>query len=528
MSGAGTVLALICVLAAPAAGAQTVTGVETRVTESPADQWAPSISGDLISYTDFRGQDTDIYCFDLSTGVEHPVTTAPGNQELSDVSEGLISYLDLDHRRILVFDPRAGTTLDVTAGASGTAIAPNLGQKIVAWADNRDGNLEIYARDLSTGEERRVTYSPAIDDLPAVDSGVIVWQRCTTPCDIWAYDWATGATRQITDTPDRDERQADIWHSRVVYEGLIGAERDICEFDLDSGKERRLALPADQGHPSISGDFVAFDDLTTGVYHIRLWHLPSDGVFAITGGRSGQYLNDIDGNRIVYTDDRGGQLDIYLFEFQFTAAPSLAADCEHLNGATPLLDATLAGDSCHESHFSLPFAAPQGPGLLCIDNGPGGAPKVFSGVVKLNAEGVVDPDDWWERPDWFGRGHGRLRSHLERRLHLEVANRLDVELRGRPGSTVRMRVFAAAPAPDRGCRHGHGERHRSGLEALAPASVVGEPAFESEEERAVQTSSGGALGGGGGCNQSGLVEAHVAALLALCALAHRARPRSRR
>ena len=82
MSGAGTVLALICVLAAPAAGAQTVTGVETRVTESPADQWAPSISGDLISYTDFRGQDTDIYYFDLSTGVEHPVTTAPGNQEL--------------------------------------------------------------------------------------------------------------------------------------------------------------------------------------------------------------------------------------------------------------------------------------------------------------------------------------------------------------------------------------------------------------------------------------------------------------
>ncbi len=516
MGGAGKALALIGLFAAPAAGAQTVTGIETRITTSLADQWAPSISGDLISYSDFRGQDTDIYYFDLSAGSEHLVTNAPGNQESPVTSEGLISYLDLDQRRVLVFDPGAGTTVDVTGGASGTAIAPGLGQKLVAWTDNRDGDLEIYARDLATGEERRVTNSPLIDDLPAVDSGVIVWQRCTTTCDIWAYDWATGATRQITQTPDRDERDAGIWHSRVVYEGLTGAERDVYAFDLDTGIERRLALPADQGHPSISGDFVAFDDLTTGVYHIKLWHLPSDGVFPITGGQSGQFLNDIDGNRVVYTDDRGGQLDIYLFEFQFTPGAGVATDCAHLNGALPLLDATLVGRGFRENRFSLPFAAPQGPGLLCIDNGPGGAPKVFSGVVKLNALEVIDPDDWWEPPDWFGRLHcsqdclGTLRLHLERRVQLLAIDRLDARLWGWPGSTVRVRVFAAARPPRGGCW------------------ATGKLFFESEEERAAETSGGGALGGGGGCSQSGLFEAHAAALLALWALAHRARPRSRR
>jgi len=69
-------------------------------------------------------------------------------------------------------------------------------------------------------------------------------------------------------------------------------------------------------NPKISGDFVAIEDLSEGDYHIVLWHVPTDSLFRVTTSPGAQFLNDIDGKRIVYTDDRNGQLDIYLFEFE--------------------------------------------------------------------------------------------------------------------------------------------------------------------------------------------------------------------
>ena len=155
---------------------------------------------------------------------------------------------------------------------------------------------------------------------PLSAATLIVWQRCAAggTCDIWAYDWATGVTTQITDTSATNERNPDVDGTTIVYQGDRTGDSDIYLYDLATGTEQHLALAGDQANPHVSGEFVSMDDLSGGIYHIRLWHYPTGAVFDVTGGTAGQYLNDIDGNRVVYTDDRNGDLEIYMVTFQVT------------------------------------------------------------------------------------------------------------------------------------------------------------------------------------------------------------------
>jgi beta propeller repeat protein len=312
-------------VASQAQAAGSLSGTETRVTTDPGDQYDPAISGNIVVFTDYRNADTDVYYVDLATGVEHSVIVAPGNQELTGVSGSRIVYTDYRTADVVLFDIATGTTTNLTradkdaAGRAFSSIDPAISGDLVAWQDSRDGNQEIYAMNLATGEERRVTDSVDIDSKPSVSGTLIVWQRCAAggTCDIWAYDWATGATTQITDTPASNERNPNIVGTKIVYQDDRTGTSDIDLYDLVTGIEQHLTLAGDQANPHVSGEFVSMDDLSGGLYHIKLWHYPTDEVFDVTGGTAGQYLSDIDGNRVVYTDDRNGDLEIYMTTFQY-------------------------------------------------------------------------------------------------------------------------------------------------------------------------------------------------------------------
>src|SRR5437899_5211998 len=72
-----------------------IAGALRQLTTNPAPQLDPSISGDIVVYTDQRNGNDDIYFMNLSTGVETRVTTSTAPQRLHDVSGGLIVYTDL-------------------------------------------------------------------------------------------------------------------------------------------------------------------------------------------------------------------------------------------------------------------------------------------------------------------------------------------------------------------------------------------------------------------------------------------------
>lgn len=486
------VAALTC---AAGANAQTLSGTETQVTNAAADQFDPAIASNLVVYTDFSGVDADVWYTDLTTGLPHAVTTAPGDQQLTGVSDGHVVFTDWNTMDVLVFDVGSGQTANLTNAAGSNSLDPAISGNLVAWTDDRDGNAEIYARDLSTGVERRLTNDPLVDEAPAVGGSLVVWERCDGyACDVFVYDWATEQTRQLTATPYASERFPDVFGRTVVFQREQGTpiDKDLVAVDLDGAGENVLAMAGDQENPHVSGDFVAFNDSASGVPHIGLWNLQTGATFQVTSGASGQYLNDIDGNRIVYSDNRAGTLDIWMYTFEVEEPPvTLPTSCDDLGNAVPLLDKVYLREKGKPATVTDTFAATAGPGLVCIDNPAAGASKVHAGWVFFNRHLVVAPWQWYQ-------------SALERHADLKASNDLRVTLASKPGAGIRVRVFAAAPEQEPGhggCHHGG---HHDAVTKIVASGVVEQQGAQDE---------------GYGCSQSGGALAPWAlALLAVFAL----------
>ena len=301
------------------ASGPTFTGAEYQVTTAAADQFDPAISGNIVVYTDFSGVDADVWYTDLATGLAHPVTTAPGDQQLTGVSGNFIAFTDWNTMDVMVFHIDTGGTDNLTNGAGSNALDPAVDGTLIAWTDDRDHNAEIYARNLTTGEERRITNDPMVDQSPAIGDGIIAWERCDGyACDVFVYDWATKTTRQLTATPQASERFADVEGRVIVFQREQGTpiDKNLIAINLDLPNEQVLSLPGDQENAHISGGVVSCNDSASGVPHIGVWQLSTGAYFQAVEASSGQYLNDIDGNRIVYSDNRAGTLDIWMVEFQ--------------------------------------------------------------------------------------------------------------------------------------------------------------------------------------------------------------------
>jgi beta propeller repeat protein len=333
-----------------------IPGGEMPITTAPFDQTGTSISGDIIVYTEFGGY-ADILYYDLASHSEHRVDTMEGNQFVADVSNGVIVYDDAETGTVWVYYVASGTPIQIAGppATSNYAMNPSIGGSLVAWQGygyNTESSYDIYARDLASGEVRLVAGSTDIEMNPAVAGGIIVYNvfdKYPAPQygDIYAYDWSSTSTLTIEDDPSIDARDPDTDGIAVVYSGqdLGTGLKDIYYFNLVTGNEKRLMLPGNQLRPKISGDYVSFEDITAeGLFHIRLWHVPTGAVFDLNVPVTfGQYFCDIDGRRVVYAEDHLGlgQLDIYMYAFE-TPTYTITATAGTGGSITPSGGATVS------------------------------------------------------------------------------------------------------------------------------------------------------------------------------------------
>ncbi|HOL88506.1 MAG TPA: hypothetical protein PK965_04700, partial [Anaerohalosphaeraceae bacterium] len=66
-------------------------------------------------------------------------------------------------------------SLDVCT-AEGTQESPAISGDIVVWADWRNGNCDIYGKNISTGEEFAVCTAQGDQTAPAINGNIVVWQ----------------------------------------------------------------------------------------------------------------------------------------------------------------------------------------------------------------------------------------------------------------------------------------------------------------------------------------------------------------
>jgi len=161
---------------------------------------------------------------------------------------------------------------------------PSIYGNIIVWQDNRTGDWNIYAYNLSSGEENQITSDSAKHGRPKIYGDIIVWSdNRTGNFDVYAYDLAENKEMQITSSPE-DEKGPLVCEDVIVFTKEYG----LFIYNLSS-QEQREVWEGFAGSVSVGEDRVVWDhwhqlggDFILG---ISMYDLSAGQVHEIVSGR---------------------------------------------------------------------------------------------------------------------------------------------------------------------------------------------------------------------------------------------------
>lgn len=302
----------------------------------------------------------------------------PVEEEMPAVSGDRVVWVAGDPsagpRAVFLHDLSESTTRQIVPD-DGDPIRPDIDGDIVAWEDGRDFPAgepdDIFALDLSTGQETQITATIQRDNSAAVGGDRVVWverpgfltegfsRRNPGPGDVFLHDLSTGTTSAVAAKPDISERGGDIAGDRVVWvenptrkillkdlsRGSVrelptatgafrfpalstsivawperrGDDLDIFAFNLSTGTKIQVTDDAaTQQQVAVSGDRIVWEDRRSGDWDIFVHDLSTGETRRLTDHPADQVEPDVDGERVVWKDLRSGDGDIFLLELRIT------------------------------------------------------------------------------------------------------------------------------------------------------------------------------------------------------------------
>lgn len=294
-------------------------GVE-RWTQAQAWQWGPSIWNQRIAWIDARDLgnflDTGIYVLDRSTGEEKRITDRGSYSPF--LWENFLVWQDRRQGNWDIYfrDLTGNGTDRVICNAPGDQVGPKVFENWIVWTDFRNGTPDIYAFDLSQNIEIALTHDSFADTNPSIWGQIVAWENNRNGNqDIYSLNLSTGEERQITTDPG-NQSGASIWENSIVWQDMRNGTNnpDIYLFDLNSGIERAISTSsAHQSRPRIFDHRIVWQDdrhldSATDIY---LYDLLADRERAVTTHFDSQSSPNIWGSEVIWEDFRNGQFDLY-------------------------------------------------------------------------------------------------------------------------------------------------------------------------------------------------------------------------
>jgi beta propeller repeat protein/parallel beta-helix repeat protein len=174
---------------------------------------------------------------------------------------------------------------------------PAIYNDLIVWQDNRDGNWEIYAYNLSLDSDG--------DGIP---NYMETLQIEDDP-----------ASTRITCEPSV-QYNPDVWGDTVVWTDIRNGNSDIYAYTFSNLTEWAVTMqPANQMHPRIEGDHVVWSDDRNGNNDIYMLNISTGETSRLSTIDWYDFAPDICNNKVVwysYTGNPGGleYSDIYLFD----------------------------------------------------------------------------------------------------------------------------------------------------------------------------------------------------------------------
>jgi beta propeller repeat protein len=208
----------------------------------------------------------------------------------------------------------------------GGQAGPEIAGTMVVWTDNRNGNLDIYGKDISTSKgDFAVCTNTAQQDNPAITrwvagSGAVdyvaVWvdkrnHASGDSSDIYGRDITTGHDFVVA-------RSAAVkWFPEIAGHWVIWIEADstagpyrIKARDLDAAKTYKVATSNVLSPVSIDSRTVGSRSYYTAVYtsgsgNISGRNLPAGAPFIVSQRSTFEWMPDISHNRVVWWETGG-------------------------------------------------------------------------------------------------------------------------------------------------------------------------------------------------------------------------------
>ena len=166
----------------------------TGLNESNAD-----IDGNLVVWQVFESGSSDVYGMELDVGTPFPIALGPGAQHRARVSGDRVAYIVDDD--VAVYDHSVPSTTLLTDDAYVQDYVVITGQ-YVYFRDDRNGNFDVFVRDLGNGQTHQLTDDPS-DQTPTGADGqrVLYHDDRTGDFNVWIAEWEYN-TPPIADAGD--------------------------------------------------------------------------------------------------------------------------------------------------------------------------------------------------------------------------------------------------------------------------------------------------------------------------------------
>jgi beta propeller repeat protein len=286
-------------------------------THEGIQRW-PAVSNGIVVWEDSRNFDTsdpenwDIYGRSLETGITFMLCGREGGQTRPAISGAWVLWSGsginlstgqeitigtigaeaaVDGNTAVWHESGAGQT-DLFArvlpdgpkipicASPGNQSSSDISGDLVVWEDERNGafpNTDIYGYDLEMGRELVICASPGLQHNPATSGRFVVWtdHDVMDPyAEIWALDRQSGVSTLVSDTAMRTAIP-DISGSIMVWQDKREDLPGIYARDLLTGKEFAVCTEPDDGaYPVIDGDLVVWTTARNGDLDIYGTYIP--------------------------------------------------------------------------------------------------------------------------------------------------------------------------------------------------------------------------------------------------------------
>jgi len=183
----------------------------------------------------------DVFLLDLKTGEVQQLTTEEHAQVYPGIYGDTVVWLDNRHEEgyhnprrydVYAYNLSTGEERRLTSATSAEGRDLSISGNLVVWTDNRHAdpevnshpendpeyNNEIYVYDLTTNQEKRITTYPGNDRYPDISGSNIVWlrQEDYIRANVFVYNMETGRESQVSESRFADF-QPSIHEGRIVW-----------------------------------------------------------------------------------------------------------------------------------------------------------------------------------------------------------------------------------------------------------------------------------------------------------------------